>query len=262
MDLCTGVFRLVSVPLGWLTSLSFRFPYRSMPRGGDSAGAVLVKRDYLPDPARKSKKQKEKALAGADSLDGLVFVPGVFSFCTGTILPPAGIGIDGAAGCSAQWPIQQVTIDLARRASEERGQLEENEEGCLELSKPISQVLSRAGERIPHLQETYPFLWGSREQRQSQSCCPIVVLYRDNRHVFPVFLRRPMSILMFPTAASLPLRHMSWPTPRLCPEDECNFRLIWHVATVLTPRTVIPVISARYFVQCPVGGGSGGVEQA
>lgn len=119
--------------------------------------------------------------------------------------------------------LQQVTIDLARRASEERGQLEENEEGCLELSKPISQVLSRAGEGYSHLQETYPFLWGVVNRGKPVmlshwwSYTGITGMY------FPYFAEANVNIDVphssIPATAAHELAH----TRGFAREDECNF---------------------------------------
>ncbi len=220
-----GVFRLVSVPLGWLTSL---LPF-SLTEACLVAGILLVlflviKGIVCLIPHEKKQKGKEKRwLVRIAWMVSCLFL-GYFLLHGYNFyrLPVSELmGLPDAPHTVAY--LQQVTIDLARRASEERGQLEENEEGCLELSKPISQVLSRAGEGYSHLQETYPFLWGVVNRGKPVmlshwwSYTGITGMY------FPYFAEANVNIDVphssIPATAAHELAH----TRGFAREDECNF---------------------------------------
>lgn len=54
--------------------------------------------------------------------------------------------------------LYKVTVDLAKKASSSRGNLPEDEQGCVKLSVSQSEMLTQTDECYKNLRKTYPFL--------------------------------------------------------------------------------------------------------
>ncbi len=119
--------------------------------------------------------------------------------------------------------LQQVCIDLAKRASAEREKLPEDEEGFTKLSVSKDEILRLADNGYRNLQEEYPYLWGGVWRAKPVmlshwwSYTGITGMY------FPMFAEANVNIDVpdsdIPSTAAHELAH----TRGFAREDECNF---------------------------------------
>ncbi len=119
--------------------------------------------------------------------------------------------------------LQELCTELAKRASSERQNLKENENGTAVLSQSLSKTLKMAGEGYKTLQKEYPFLWGAvgraKPVRLSHwwSYTGITGMY------FPFIVEANVNIdqpeFDIPATAAHEIAH----TRGFAREDECNF---------------------------------------
>lgn len=119
--------------------------------------------------------------------------------------------------------LQAVCIDLAKKASAERENLDVDENGCMKLSQGISGTLKLAGDGYAKLDKQYPYLWGAVNRAKPVmlshwwSYTGITGMY------FPFFMEANVNIDQpdsgIPASAAHELAH----TRGFAKEDECNF---------------------------------------
>lgn len=116
-----------------------------------------------------------------------------------------------------------MCIDLAKKASAERENLNVDENGCMKLSQGIPDTLKLAGDGYAKLDKQYPYLWGVVNRAKPVmlshwwSYTGITGMY------FPFFMEANVNIDQpdsgIPASAAHELAH----TRGFAKEDECNF---------------------------------------
>ena len=119
--------------------------------------------------------------------------------------------------------LQQVCIDLAKKASAERLLVQEDEEGCMKLSQSKANTLRLAQDGYQKLSDDLPFLWGGVWRAKPVllshwwSYTGITGMY------FPFFAEANVNVDIpdwdIPSTAAHELAH----TRGFAREDECNF---------------------------------------
>lgn len=157
-----GLFRLYTVPVGFLTSL--------VPISLTELCAVLAVPAVVALIAvfivrmRKSPSRKRTALKAGRFLAGFVSFA-LFIYMTAHGANYYRMSVErlmelDASPKSAEF-LLEVCQDLAAHAAEERELLTEDENGCVEFTDDIWTEFTRTGSGYDKLTEEYPFLWGA-----------------------------------------------------------------------------------------------------
>jgi hypothetical protein len=119
--------------------------------------------------------------------------------------------------------LQQLCIDLAKRASLERENLKEDSNGISVLSQSLSKTLSQAGDGYKTLQKDYPFLWGAVNRAKPVQLSHWWSYTGITGMYFPFTVEANVNIdqpdLDIPATAAHEIAH----TRGFAREDECNF---------------------------------------
>lgn len=219
-----GLFRVISVPLGGLLSLLPMSLTELLVVAGVPLLIVLVV--LLVRRLRRS-EHRWRTLARAGKAAGWVLSSALLLYMLlhglnfDRLSVPALMDLD----ISQKTPdmLQQVCIDLARKAAAEREGLPEDDTGRMALSSSLLTTLRQAGNGYRHADDTYPFLWGAVWQPKPVmlshwwSYTGITGMY------FPLFAEANVNIDVpdssIPATAAHELAH----TRGFAREDECNF---------------------------------------
>lgn len=219
-----GIFRVISVPLGGFLAV---FPVSFTELLVILALPLAVLLIVLLIRRLRAAENRGRVLARAGKGIGWVLSFAALSYmllhgANFYRLPAAELmGLD----TTIQSPeyLQQVCIDLARRASAERENLSEDEEGCTVLSVSKTDILRLADEGYRRMDDTYPFLWGGVWRAKPVmlshwwSYTGITGMY------FPMLVEANVNIDVpdseIPATAAHELAH----TRGFAREDECNF---------------------------------------
>ena len=219
-----GLFRLISVPLGMVSSL---FPFSLTELAAVAALPALI--FLIVRFVRKMKKAESRARLAARvgkaagwflSITLLMYM--LLHGLNFYRLPVSELmGLDTSPK-SAEF-LQAVCIDLAENASAAREKLPKDENGNVLLDGSRTDVLWKAGEGYEALQNRYPFLWGVVKRGKPVhlshwwSYTGITGMY------FPFFAEANVNVdqpvFDIPVTAAHELAH----TRGFAREDECNF---------------------------------------
>ncbi len=119
--------------------------------------------------------------------------------------------------------LQQVCIDLARKASAERLSVEEDDQGRMKLSQSKTATLRLADNGYRNLQESLPFLWGGVWRAKPVQLSHWWSYTGITGMYFPFYAEANVNIDIpdssIPATAAHELAH----TRGFAREDECNF---------------------------------------
>lgn len=119
--------------------------------------------------------------------------------------------------------LQQLCIELAKRASSEREKIREDDKGIAVLSQSLSKTLSQAGEGYKELQKDYPFLWGAVNRTKPVQLSHWWSYTGITGMYFPFTVEANVNIdqpdFDIPSTAAHEIAH----TRGFAREDECNF---------------------------------------
>ncbi len=219
-----GIFRLISVPLGMLSSL---FPFSLTEVAAVAALPVLIwlivrlvrKMKTAPSRARLAAKVGQAAGWVLSTAFLLYMVLHGLNFYR---LPVSDLmGLDTSPK-SAEY-LQAVCIDLATKASAAREKVPKDGEGNVLSNGSNTDVLWNAGKGYEALENKYPFLWGAVKRGKPVhlshwwSYTGITGMY------FPFFAEANVNVdqpvFDIPATAAHELAH----TRGFAREDECNF---------------------------------------
>lgn len=219
-----GLFRIVTVPLGFLTSL--------IPLSLTELLVVLA----LPlviflvilfiIKMKKSERRGKTALkAGRGTVCAAGFVCLMYMICHGANfyrLPMEQLmGLDTSKKNAEQ--LLEVCIILADEAAEAREGLRTDENGCVVFSEDIFTELTRAGSGYNVLDDEYSFLWGAVWRQkpvmlsEAWSYTGITGMY------FPFFVECNVNIAQPDFSIPFTAAHESAHSRGIAFENECNF---------------------------------------
>lgn len=219
-----GIFRLLSAPLGMLTSL-LPFSLTEIAVVAAVPALILLTVLFVRHMRRSANRKRTagRAVKAAGWTLSLLLLAYMLLHGLNFDRRPAAELMELDVSPKSAAFLQQVTGDLARLASREREGLSEDDDGCAVLSEPLDDTLSRAGEGYRALQGDYSFLWGTVNRAK-----PVVLShwwsYTGITGVyFPFFneanINRDVPASGIPATAAHELAH----TRGFAREDECNF---------------------------------------
>ncbi len=247
-----GIFRVVSVPLGVVSSL-FPFSLTELAALVALPAVVVLLVRFIRKLRRAKRRQKEAQVVCGDgelgeqhSAQEIGVGPtvrniwlragkrlGWFLSCVllGYMLLHGGNFYRQSAaqllqldtGAKSPEYLLEVTVDLAQKASAAREQLPQDEQGCTTLSSTLDDVLNQAGDGYQALGGRYPFLWGAVNGGK-----PVLLSHwwsytQISGMYFPFFVEANINVDMpdseIPATAAHELAH----TRGFAREDECNF---------------------------------------
>ncbi len=219
-----GLYRLVSVPLGWLTSwlpfsLTEWLVILALPL------AILLVVWFI----RKRKRALSKpaftrcvlgtvgwVLSGAVALYMLMHG---FNFHR---LPVAELMELNTDQKDAAF-LQQVCMDLAKTASAARQELTTDQQGRITDNRSTHEILAQANQGFEAAAEDYPFLWGGTWQPKSVMLSPYWSYTGITGMYLPFWAEANVNtdqpLFAYPATAAHELAH----TRGFSREDECNF---------------------------------------
>lgn len=154
-----GLFRAVSYPVEWLLSLVPFSLTEWVVVLGIPAGLGLLILWFVRLIRRPRRRERLgrgcRVLAWGLSLAWLVFM--VMDGANFSRLPLATLMELPDRQYTAQ-ELYALTADLAQQATDARAQLSEDENGCMVLSRPLSQALRQGDAGYAVLRQTYPYL--------------------------------------------------------------------------------------------------------
>ncbi len=218
-----GVFRLLSVPLGAVTSL---LPFSLTELLAVAALPALLGLSVLLI-RRLCRAANPQLWARAGRAVGWVLSSALLLYMllhglNFYRLPAAELmGLE--TGSLSPEDLLAVTTDLARRASAERAALTEDADGCMILSASLSDTLKQAGDGYQTLEERYPFLRGGVSRAKPVqlshwwSYTGITGIY------FPFLAEADVNIDIPPSELPATAAHELAHTRGFAREDECNF---------------------------------------
>ena len=219
-----GIFRVLSVPLGGIVAV---FPFSLTELLVVLAFPLAVFLAVLLVRRMRRSDNWKRVLARAGKGVGWVLSCALLSYMllhglNFYRLPAAELmGID----TTIQSPeyLQQVCIDLAQKASAERENLPEDEEGYTKLSVSTHEILRLADNGYRKLQGDYPFLFGGVWQAKPVQLSHWWSYTGITGMYFPLFAEANVNIDVpdssIPATAAHELAH----TRGFAREDECNF---------------------------------------
>ncbi len=219
-----GIFRLVSVPLGMVSSL---FPFSLTEVAAVAALPVLVL--LLVRFFRKLKASEARAQYAAKAgravgwvLSSALLLYMLLHGLNFYRLPASELLELDTSPKSGEF-LQAVCIDLAQNASIARRQLPEDENGNVALDGSITDVLVKAGKGYEALEDQYPFLWGVVNRGKPVHLSPLWSFTGITGMYFPFFSEANINVDQpacdIPATAAHELAH----TRGFAREDECNF---------------------------------------
>lgn len=219
-----GLFRVVSVPLGALTSL---FPFSLTELLAVAAAPllilliVLLVRQYRRAPSRR--QLTRRLLRGTAWVLSSLFALYALLHGLNFYRMPVAELMDLDTRQQDAVFLQRVCRDLAEQASAERARLPEDADGRIDPEKSRTAILRQANAGYRAAQEDYPFLWGGvwnpKPVQLSHwwSYTGITGMY------FPFLAESNVNIdvpvFSMPATAAHELAH----TRGFAREDECNF---------------------------------------
>lgn len=219
-----GLFRLVSVPLGMVSSL---FPFSLTELAAVAALPVFI--GLLVKLLRRLRRSENRARTAARAgkaagwflsivLLGYMLLHGANFYR----LPVSELLELDMSQKSPEF-LQAVCIDLAQRASAAREELPEDENGRTVLSSSLNDVLCRAGDGYKVLDDRYSFLWGTVNRGKPVKLSHWWSYTQITGMYFPFFAEGNINIdqpdFDIPVTAAHELAH----TRGFAREDECNF---------------------------------------
>lgn len=219
-----GLFRTVTVPLGFLTgiiplSLTELLVVLAVP-------LVIFLVVLLIVRLKKSAHRGRTALkAGRGTICFAGFACLMYMICHGANyyrLPMETLmGLDASAKTAQQ--LLDVCVILADGAAAARAELETDENGCVVFSESIFTELTRAGSGYDALTEEYPFLWGSVWRQkpvmlsEAWSYTGITGMY------FPFLAECNVNVAQPDFSIPFTAAHESAHSRGIAFENECNF---------------------------------------
>ncbi|MCL2487798.1 MAG: DUF3810 domain-containing protein [Oscillospiraceae bacterium] len=219
-----GIFRVISVPLGWLVSwLPLSLTELAVFVG---IGFVLVSIVILIIKLIR-RSDRVIVLGRVGRFCGWVLGAAalMYMLCHGANfyrLPAAQL-MELPTGTVSPERLQEICLDLAEKANAARLEVAEDENGRMALSKTVSATLRDAGGGYRAIDGEYPFLWGAVGRAKPVqlshywSYTGITGMYFPFLCEANVNIDQPHSDL--PMCASHELAH----TRGFAREDECNF---------------------------------------
>ncbi|HIW74580.1 MAG TPA: DUF3810 domain-containing protein [Firmicutes bacterium] len=219
-----GIFRLISVPLGMVSSL---FPFSLTEIAAVAALPALV--FLLIRFLRRMKKAESRArlMAKAGKAVGWTLSSALLLYMllhglNFNRLPASELMELDTSAKSPEF-LQAVCIDLAQNASAIRKELPQDDNGNVMLDGSITDVLWRAGQGYEALEEQYPFLWGVVNRGKRVHLSPLWSYTGITGMYFPFFAEANVNTDQpacdIPVTAAHELAH----TRGFAREDECNF---------------------------------------
>lgn len=219
-----GIFRIVSVPVGFLVSC-LPFSLTEVLAVLALPALILLLVCWICRLRRSSNRRRSLLRAGKGTgwvlsivfllymlLHGLNFYRLPVSTLMG--LEP----VDFSAG-----QLRDVCIVLAEQASMERASLTEDESGCVRLSQAMGETLRLADNGFRNLQDTYSFLFGSVYRAKPVQLSHWWSYTGITGMYFPMLVEANVNIDVpdssIPATAAHELAH----TRGFAREDECNF---------------------------------------
>lgn len=219
-----GLFRVVSVPLGWLTSL---LPFSLTELLVVAAFPlfvfliILLIRRWRRTASRRAFAQR--LLRGVAWTASLLFALYMLMHGLNFYRVPAAelMALDTRPQDAAF--LQKVCIDLAETASAARAELALDGEGHIVEERSTGELLRQATAGYAAAQEDYPFLWGSVWNPKSVRLSHLWSYTGITGMYFPFFaeanVNTDVPLFNYPATAAHELAH----TRGFAREDECNF---------------------------------------
>ena len=217
-----GIFRIISVPYGFITSL---FPFSlaelgvilSLPAAVTSI--ILVVRHCK----KRGKKPLKLILKGGYLILSVLLLGYVLLHGANYYRYRAADLMELDTSKKSASYLKSVCIDLAVKASEERELLKENENGVTKLSHSLYTTLYDANSCYTKIDGEYPFLWGSVWTTKHVNLSPIWS-YTGIEGMYCPFtceanINTDIPDFDIPYTAAHELAH----TRGFAYEDECNF---------------------------------------
>lgn len=219
-----GIFRLISVPLGMISSL---FPFSLTELAAVAALPALI--GLLVKLGRRLRKAENRVWtavrAGKAAGWFLSFVLLGYMLLHGMNfyrLPVSEL-MDLDMGQKTPEFLQAVCIDLAQKASAAREELPKDENGYTVLSSSLNDILCQAGEGYKALDDRYSFLWGTVNRGKPVKLSHWWSYTQITGMYFPFFAEGNINVDQpdcdIPVTAAHELAH----TRGFAREDECNF---------------------------------------
>lgn len=219
-----GIFRLLTAPLGALTSL-LPFSLTEVLAVAALPGLLcllllLIRRLRRTDCPRRVWARAGRAVGWTLSIVLLLYM---LLHGLNFYRQPAAELMGLETGELTPETLLTVTKDLARRASEERAALSEDENGCMVFSAPLSDTLRQADDGYRLLEERYPFLWGSVWRAKPVGLSHWWSYTGITGMYFPFLAEANVNIDVPPSELPATAAHELAHTRGFAREDECNF---------------------------------------
>ncbi|MGN1339218.1 MAG: DUF3810 domain-containing protein [Oscillospiraceae bacterium] len=219
-----GLFRVFTVPVGFITSL--------LPISLTELLVILAVPAVVALIALFIVRMKKSSIKKKTALKAGRFLAGSLSFALFIYMTAHGanfyrlsmeqlMGLDTSPR-STEF-LLAVCKDLAAHAAAERELLAEDENGCVQFTEDIYTELTRTGSGYDALTEEYPFLWTSVSRQKPVmlsyywSYTGIVGMY------FPFFAECNVNIEQPDFAIPFTASHESAHSRGIAQENECNF---------------------------------------
>lgn len=219
-----GLFRVISVPLGFITSI---LPFSLTEVLAVAALPLLIAGIVLL--VRRLKRAASRRRVMLTLLQRTAWVVSVL-FAVYMVMHGLNfyrLPVSELAGLDTSQKdagfLQAVCRDLAEKASAERAKLAEDEDGLIDPQRSVSDILRQADEGFRAAQEDYPFLWGSVWRAKPVQLSHWWSYTGITGMYFPFLSEANVNIdvpvFSIPATASHELAH----TRGFAREDECNF---------------------------------------
>lgn len=219
-----GIFRLIGAPLGFVTSrlgvslteiaVIFALP-------AFVAYVVVFIRKFVRSKNRKSIVIKHLKIIGWSLSLVLLMYMLMHGFNFFRLSASTLLDLD----TSKKTPelLQQLCIDLAKKASFERESLPENAEGCTMLSQSLNKTLAKAGDGYKAIDGRYKFLKGTVTRAKPVRLSHWWSYTGISGMYMPVFAEANVNIDQPDSAIPATAAHELAHTRGFAREDECNF---------------------------------------
>lgn len=219
-----GLFRTISVPLGWLTSLfPFSLTELLVVAAVPLAIALLIR---LIGRWRRTVSRREfgkKLLRGGAWTASLLFALYMLMHGLNFHRVPVAELMELDIRQQDAAFLQKVCMDLAETASAARAELPLDDEGRIRQVASTGDILRQATAGYTAAQEDYPFLWGSVWNPKSVQLSHLWSYTGITGMYFPFFaeanVNTDVPLFNYPATAAHELAH----TRGFAREDECNF---------------------------------------
>lgn len=219
-----GLFKLVTVPVGFVTSL---VPISLTELLVVLAVPLVIFLIVLLIVKLKRSKKRSKTLLGAGRfLCGVLSIASLmYMICHGANYYRYPIERIMELDTSKKTPefLLAVCGELAKGAAEARGELEVDENGCMRFSESVFEELSRTGSGYDALVGEYPFLWTAIWRQKPVMLSEAWSYTHITGMYFPFFAECNVNTAQPDFSIPYTAAHESAHSRGIAFENECNF---------------------------------------